>query len=559
MSDSTDQTLLLQSGGNKGVPQRLATADCETDPFQHGREVRPFVWGYYDPELGYHHFWHDEDCTVQFVTFLGTIDTPTTIYFHNGGRFDFLFLLRHLAQEVVIINGRIVECRIGRHVLRDSWAILPVRQAGFSQTSKTNIDYMKMRRAVRHLHRTEILSYLSDDVTELFKAVDAFWQRFGIRLTMAGAAVAELRGALERAHNVDSEELLQRLRLGDDADLRRWYFGGRVECFEDGIVHGDLKVYDVNSMYPSVMASMQHPVSASFVPQNSIDDRTDFVMIDADSDGALPWRDAKGSLRFPHGRGEYRTTGHELREAMDLGLVRVHRLTACWRATKRMSFAEFIHPIYDARMRAKAEGDETAVLHLKLVMNSCYGRFALNPEKLRTWCVLPAVISARMFNDVRSLGYEPQYLGPEVCFWSRPVDEEDKQRAIMNVATGASITGAARAVLLREIAQADRPIYCDTDSLICEGLRAGADIDDTRLGAWGCEKTGTRIAIGGRKMYALFDGDDVVKIASKGVKLKADEIVRVASGDTVTYRSEAPTMSLTGAQSYLSREVRMTV
>jgi hypothetical protein len=127
-----------------------------------------------------------------------------------------------------------------------------------------------------------------------------------------------------------------------------------------------------------------------------------------------------------------------------------------------------------------------------------------------------------------------------------------------NVATGASITGAARSLLIRALAKATRPLYCDTDSIVCERLD-GVPIDPTKIGHWKIEKTGSRMAIAGRKLYALFDGKECVKMASKGVHLSPTEIEAVARGKVITWKKDAPTFNFkTHTSSYIKRDVRMT-
>ena len=141
--------------------------------------------------------------------------------------------------------------------------------------------------------------------------------------------------------------------------------------------------------------------------------------------------------------------------------------------------------------------------------------------------------------------------GFRLLLWSKPAEEAKYN----NVATGASITGAARAVLLRGLSQSVDPIYCDTDSIICQEF-TGA-VDGAALGSWKLEKTGNSIAIAGRKLYALFDGDECVKAASKGVRIAPDEIVKVAMGETVVYERDAPTYRLNGNVDWITRKVRI--
>src|SRR6185312_6726677 len=94
-------------------------------------------------------------------------------------------------------------------------------------------------------------------------------------------------------------------------------------------------------------------------------------------------------------------------------------------------------------------------------------------------------------------------LGDKVI-WQRKA--EIKESSYYVVAIGASITSAARAYLFDALQRADDPVYCDTDSIVCKHLQG--PLDATKLGAWKLEAQGDAIAIAGKKMYALFNGDE---------------------------------------------------
>lgn len=540
----------------KHKPRTLAAFDVETDPFRKGRDVVPFVAGLYDGATFMH--WWGADCIEQFVQHLREREDRLLVYAHNGGRFDYLFLLEHLEERLKVISGRIVQARIDRHELRDSFAILPVKlaQAG----DKLDFDYKLLRRSVRDRHRPEIVTYLKQDCVALYGAVDAYRARFGNKLTMAGAAIAKLDEAVALDTGRDVGETLQRLTLvtrgdaaGSDPYMRQFFYGGRTEYFERGVLRDAWKVYDVTSMYPDRMAAVQHPTGNKFIRQSALAPDTDFAIIDATSRGALPLRSCNGSLAFPHARAEYYATGHEIRAALDLGLIDVHAVKLALHSPIRTDFRAFVEPYYALRKEADAAGDATGKLHFKLVLNSSYGRFALAPDKLREWRVLP-----RGFFPPADGGlpWKLAFMGEAVVMWSRLAPEGARWLAVRNVATGASITGAARAVLMRALAGADRPIYCDTDSIICRSL-TGVDLG-IGLGQWKLETEADTAAIAGKKTYALFARGKPVKWASKGVQLTPHRIKRVAEGKLVRYTAEAPSINLAGVQRPLQREIRPT-
>jgi hypothetical protein len=63
----------------------------------------------------------------------------------------------------------------------------------------------------------------------------------------------------------------------------------------------------------------------------------------------------------------------------------------------------------------------------------------------------------------------------------------------------------------------------------------------------------------GKKLYACFSGAECIKMACKGSRLSPEEITRVAQGETVTFRKDAPTFKLDGRVEWISRKIRRTV
>jgi hypothetical protein len=175
----------------------------------------------------------------------------------------------------------------------------------------------------------------------------------------------------------------------------------------------------------------------------------------------------------------------------------------------------------------------------------------------------------------------PKVECPELGFaiWQR----DARPWKFFNVGTGASVTGAARAVLMRGISLAVDPIYCDTDSIIARDL-PGVDLHPTRLGAWDIEAEFSEVIIAGKKLYACrdikyseFGNRDALKIRSKGVSFidpvlwEADntrykeqerawsEMQAILDDDYIkTIRAFGPTLTRAGTQHYMERRVRST-
>jgi hypothetical protein len=497
---------------------------------------RPFVIGYFDG-TSFIYFW-GPDCLGRFTTFLESV-SPRLLYAHNGGRFDFLFLLDKLKGRVQLINGRIVCARLGRHTLRDSFAILPVALSAYQ---KEEIDYgiMEDGQRDRPANRDRIVDYLRSDCVNLHDLVRRFRERFGDRLTIAGTAIRELA----------KHHTLTRGGPVHDANFRRFYFGGRVECFAVGVVRGNWQVADVNSMYPHAMRSFDHPASLDYRVSSTLDlsdPALCFAVVDATSLGALPLRTREG-LEFPHGRFRFNATSHELRAALELGVLEIHECLGAWYCAKMQRFDSFVDYWIGEKIKAEEAGNKAGRIFAKLIANSAYGKTAQDPSEYRDWTIRDTLTQpppGKLWDIEHSYG--------TIEVWSKPAPV--RPGSYYDVAVGASITGAGRAVLFRALAGSVRPVYCDTDSIICEKINA--PIHPTRLGAWKIEARGTRIALAGKKTYALFQGKQAVKFACKGVDISPKQIETIAKGGSIDFFRDAPTMSIRG-NFFIRRTVKAT-
>jgi hypothetical protein len=512
----------------KPAENDIAVIDFETDPFLYGREPKPFCAGFYSLEVGFLSFW-GEDCVIQLVDYITSIKKPLTIYAHNGGKFDFHFMLEFFDNPIKIISSRIALVKMGIHELRDSYCIIPIP---LSTYQKDSIDYKLLEFDVREKHREEIIKYLKGDCVYLFDLVFKFIERFGKNLTIGGTAIKTLR----KIHEFDTTT------KPHDDKYRPYYFGGRVEAFKTGIIEGDFKVYDVNSMYPHVMKNMQHPTGKKYaVGYNRNIDRRGriagfvdapfyFARIECDQLGAFPVRQKNAPLNFDIPHGEFFVTSHELKAAIECGRVSNIKIKEIRVPESVISFGEYVDKFMAEKIDAKKRGDKASEIFAKLLLNSAYGKFGQNPDHYYDYFIGEP-------DDLEKYEIYSADLN-SVDIWRK----KSERLAFYDVATAASITGAARSVLMRALANAKNAVYCDTDSVICESLNE--QLDASALGAWKLEATGDTVAIAGKKMYALREGKDYVKVAAKGVSMTGQEIFGLCSGKSKTWRNDAPSFSL---------------
>jgi len=260
----------------------------------------------------------------------------------------------------------------------------------------------------------------------------------------------------------------------------------------------------------------------------------------------------KEGLNFRIPYGEFFTTSHELRVALRFGIFEIERIVAAYVPQNTIQFGDYVDTFMEEKIVGKKTGNKTMELFAKLLLNSAYGKFAQSPDKYYDYKIvrdLSEITQLENFNE-----WEFYEKHAEFSIWRI----KSQTKAYYDVAIAASITSASRANLLQALAQAKRPVYCDTDSIICE--RFGGHVDEHELGAWKHEATLTRIAIAGKKLYAGFnEAGEVEKLATKGVRLSAEEIVRVCTGGDVHWQNAAPSFSISNPPKFISRTIKSRV
>lgn len=521
--------------------RKIAVIDSETDPFKKGRVPKPFIWGFFNGQS-----FRVFDRTDDLAAFLRKQDI--ICYAHNGGKFDFHFLLEYLnpLQEVRIINGRLAQAFIGECELRDSYNILPVPLKAYK---KDEIDYAIMESSQRRKpeNREKIVDYLCSDCVYLYELISKFVDQFGLHLTQAGASMSQWK----KISGGDAPQTDQAFY----ETFAPYYYGGRVECFASGIIEREFSVFDINSAYPYAMMQ-PHPYTPEFETSSRYVLDADFVRVRCVSDGALPYRiDSDLGLSFPADdeMREYTVTGWEYRMGKDTGTIRRDTVTGSFRFLEHVDFKEYVNHFYRMRSEAKKKNDEAASLFAKLFMNSLYGKFAANPDNYNNYILIPAERIA----DLDGSGWE---FGGELGDWilgEAPLAEF--QRRYYNVATGASITGFVRAMLWNAIQSSKGVLYCDTDSIAVERAGAAVTLGDA-LGQWKDEGRFDCAGIAGKKLYifrGMPDANNVraYKTASKGARLSHAELWEVASGGEVDFTPEVPTFSVRKAPVFTTRRI----
>lgn len=507
--------------------------DFETDPFLYGRVPKPFAGCLYKSDSDHVLIWAD-DCAKQLADILRKMKR-CRVYAHNGGKFDFHYLLPYANRSrIKIINGRVAEMTIGKAILTDSWLLVPI---ALDEYRKTVIDYKKFEADKRELNRPEIESYLLDDCRDLLELVTGFHKIVGQKLTIGQAAFSYLK---------KTGVVIPKLTEAHDARFRPFYFGGRCEVFKPGVTdvpRGTLYNLDINSAYPWAMLD-SHPTGSEYVSRGTLPEFAGpwFAHVIAHNDGVLCKREKTG-LTFNVEYGEFFATGWEIVAGLDTGKLRIDKVLNVLVPENEINFTDYVMKVKELRDDAKQRGDKIGNLAYKFLHNSAYGKYATDPRDWREYYIDDIGEQPREgFThsadlDLLSLYEKPSYDG----------------EGFFDVATAASITGKVRARLFQSMQNCKDVLYCDTDSVVCKSYNKKIDIGK-ELGAWKIEDTGHRMCIAGKKLYAFY-GKKGTKIASKGVRLTAEEIERIAQGDTVEHFKNAPTFNIKHGARFINRKI----
>jgi hypothetical protein len=122
------------------------------------------------------------------------------------------------------MNGRLVKAYFQGQEFRDSFAIIPQALGTYQ---KDKIDYNLFTRDKREKHKAHILKYQKSDCVYLYDLVKRFPRNVRGQNNDCFCVVANA-SFLHRlcSHKRDCE----------DERFRQYYYGGRNQCFEQGVL-----------------------------------------------------------------------------------------------------------------------------------------------------------------------------------------------------------------------------------------------------------------------------------------------------------------------------------
>lgn len=481
--------------GGKKRPNYMADFETTTDP----DDCRVWAYGLANIETA-ETVWDVEIGTSieRFCNRMAEEDSVT--YFHNL-RFDGQFIIDYLYRQGYTLNlegkprkGQFstlisnvgawysvnVTWKNGKRTeFRDSYKKLPysvsvIAKAFGMEMSKGTLDYDKYREP-GYIATAQERSYIAHDIMIPATALKSQFSEGMTKLTVGSDALAEFKQIINQRM---FDKMFPVLPEVMDQEIRAAYRGGFTYCDPRfrGRPVGPGIVYDVNSLYPSVMYDRLLPYGEPvYAPGLPVADKEYPLFIVSVTFTAklkpnhIPCIQVKGSSHFL--ATEYQT---EIKEPVTLSCTNVD--LALWEEHYDLNILAYnggwrFHGVtglftdyIDKWMEVKAANTGALRALAKLMLNSLYGKFATNPN------VTPKV---PMFDDDTNT--------------VRYVLGADETKDPVYTAMGAFITAYAREVTIRAAQENyDSFAYADTDSLhlLITDDPAGLDIDEHKLGTW---------------------------------------------------------------------------
>lgn len=382
----------------------------------------------------------------------------------------------------------------------DSLKVIPLSVKAMAKSygldeGKGELDYEAYREVGHELTESE-KDYIRRDVQIVAKVLSDFIDEGLTKMTAGSNALYQYKRMLggERGFRHVYPELDQE----EDAFIRKAYRGGftYADPRYQGKEVGEGIVFDVNSLYPSVMHDCTLPVGkpkwfdGEPMPTKRYPLWVALVTCRFKvKENHIPCIQLKGNFKFA--QTEYiRNSGVSVTftvTSVDWELIKQQYdvIGVKWFGgyafqASNEQFIEYVDTYTEQKIQASKEGNAGKRQIAKLMLNSLYGKFATRIE-------------------VRSRKPELQEDGVV-----RYVDMEPQIRRPVYLPVGVFVTSYARYKTITSAQSVyDRFLYADTDSLHLLGTEIPEclDVDPVKLGAWKHESTFTRAKFLRAKCY----------------------------------------------------------
>lgn len=297
----------------------------------------------------------------------------------------------------------------------------------------------------------------------------------------------------------------------DIVDLERdSYMGGRNEAFELGeLKDGPFYHYDINSMYPFVMANNDYPTRlVDYRDDMEVSELSGYLEsfcaianVDIETDEPVyPIRN-NGKVIFPIGKIKTSLCTGSLKYALEHGhLKKIHRIAFY---EKKPIFSGYVDYFYGLKRKYKEENNEVYTRIVKIFLNSLYGKLG----QKNSVDEISYSGNNEMYNRMECYDMVTGERWTETELLNTKIVQTGEEEAKTSlVAIPSHVTDYARLILWKLIKMVgyDNCLYCDTDSIKIrkrDAYRVTYPIDNYTLGALSLEEITKQFVIYGCKDY----------------------------------------------------------
>lgn len=536
---------------------RRFTADFETNVNENDCRV----WAYSICEIGnFDNFIYGNNIE-DFIKWCQNKKENYVLYFHNlkfDGEYIFSYLLNNgytcikdkkerqdkTFTTLISDTGQFYSieiffnCKNPRHVnkvtIYDSLKILNFSVEQIAKDfdlpiRKLKIDY-KENREIGHILTNDEINYIRNDVEIMARALDIMFKQKLTKMTIGSDALS-----FYKSINVNFNKYFPVLPYEIDEDIRRSYRGGFTylnDIYKNKETGGGL-VLDVNSLYPSVMKNESLPFGEPLYFEGQYKDdnlynlyvQTFSCSFDLKSQ-KIPTLQIKNNMSFMPNEYVKSSNGDIVTltlTSIDLDLFfkqyDVHDITyhSGWkfRSIKGL-FSTYIDIWSAKKIEAKKEKNNAMYRISKLMLNSLYGKFGLNPNCRSKYPYLDT-------DGIVKYGLYPK---------------ETRDSIYIPIATFITSYARRKTILTSQAIRdyslskynKDLYVYSDTDSIHClfnndTELKQIVDIDDYRLGAWKKESTFIKGKYIRQKCYIELSPEGKLNVTVAGLPKKLGNLI----------------------------------
>jgi hypothetical protein len=288
-------------------------------------------------------------------------------------------------------------------------------------------------------------------------------------------------------------------------DIRSSYYGGVTEVLIPFVSEGCS--YDVNSLYPSIMGSIEMPLGEPILKDSKVlSEYYGFcyakIKTNDQPKGLLPYR-FFNSMITPNGSWEGWYYSEELKKAESLG-YKIDVVLGYHYNRRGLIFKNFVNTFFKLK-----NNEDTAYRSIgKLILNSAYGYLGLNYSNMVSNIEFD-ITTQDNIEDPMDVHTNYRITNKVDLNVNQPYDRKT------SVAIAAIIAAESRMKVL-DARIHNRAAYTDTDSIILVGQEPldFMEVDPVKLGSWKLEGEVIDGVFVGKKQYGfLRNGKEIVKTA----------------------------------------------